>query len=177
MAWISWSNIRSKLAYDLHKIRGPPAWPLLGNLDEILGSSYLYKVLNHMSGGGIETSARIHIAAVGPNSQSTCACVSFNLVANINPASKAYHLNYHKRLCPCAAVRPAAADHDPRFCNLKPRFAISGSVLSANVTLLTSVAGLSWWDRLCLHSRHWQVGMSNMGRFTVGAWPPMMLSW
>ena len=127
VAWISWSNIRSKLAYDLHKIRGPPAWPLLGNLDELLGSSYLHKVLNHMSGGVIETSARIHIAAVGPNSQSTCACVSFNLVANINPASKASHLNHHKRLCPCAAA-------DPWFCNLKPRFAISGSVLSANVT-------------------------------------------
>ena len=35
VAWISWSNLRSKLAYDLNKIRGPPAWPLIGNLNEV----------------------------------------------------------------------------------------------------------------------------------------------
>ena len=44
LSWIIWTTTRARLAYDLHKIPGPPAWPLIGNLNKVAGSSYLHKV-------------------------------------------------------------------------------------------------------------------------------------
>ena len=44
LSWTIWTTSRTRLAYDLHKIPGPPAWPLVGNLNQVAGSSYLHKV-------------------------------------------------------------------------------------------------------------------------------------
>lgn len=44
VGWITWTSTKARLSYDLHKIPGPPAWPLVGNLGGILGSSYMHKV-------------------------------------------------------------------------------------------------------------------------------------
>ena len=43
-AWFTWTTARLRTAYDLHKIPGPAAWPVRGNLDQIAGSSYLHRV-------------------------------------------------------------------------------------------------------------------------------------
>lgn len=44
LTWIAWIRVGAGLVYDLHKVPGPPAWPLIGNLNKIAGSSYLHKV-------------------------------------------------------------------------------------------------------------------------------------
>lgn len=44
VALITWNSVKARLAYDIHKIPGPPAWPIIGNLDKVAGSSYLHKV-------------------------------------------------------------------------------------------------------------------------------------
>lgn len=44
VAWRSWHILRDHLQYDLHKIPGPQGLPVIGNLHQILGTSYIHKV-------------------------------------------------------------------------------------------------------------------------------------
>ena len=48
---------RSKLLYDLHKIPGPPGWPLLGNAIDVVGSRSLH----------------LHKVTAGTKRQNSCA--------------------------------------------------------------------------------------------------------
>lgn len=135
VAWISWSNIRSKLAYDLHKIRGSPAWPLIGNLNEVLGSSYLHKVLNHLSGGGIETCARIRLEI----------SLQFDRIHNQHvpaflstwsPTQFQHFTRFIRSVC--APVRRPDHLQLTMVLHFQTRFAISRSTLSTSATCTRS---------------------------------------
>ena len=43
-AWGLVAMAKGRLLYDMHNIPGPRAWPLIGNLGEILGTAHLHKV-------------------------------------------------------------------------------------------------------------------------------------
>lgn len=44
VAWCLWTFAKDRILYDMHKIPGPAAWPVIGNLGEILGTAHLHKV-------------------------------------------------------------------------------------------------------------------------------------
>lgn len=63
-AWTVWGVARSRWLYDMHKIPGPKAWPLAGNLHNIVGNAHLHKVLK----GRVHAYASISISISNPQS-------------------------------------------------------------------------------------------------------------
>ena len=43
-AWQLWTFTKARIWYDMHKVPGPRAWPVLGNLGEVTGTSSFHKV-------------------------------------------------------------------------------------------------------------------------------------
>ena len=67
LAWHIWSSIRKRVLYDLHRIPGPRALPLIGNLHQVIGTDMYHKVREMlMSSCGLQilliVSSCVHLA-------------------------------------------------------------------------------------------------------------------